>query len=89
MVVKLFAEKFKTSIAPRNAKPFTVAVGTAAYTVGSAVGTERLEVGPGRCTFPMEVCLLVFTAKTVFVPESKVAAIFRVGDTTIRPGEVA
>ena len=88
MVVKLLVEKFKTSTAPRNAKPFTVAVGTAAYTVGSAVGTEMLEVAPGRwIPFPMEVCLLVSTAKTLFEFESKVAAIFRVGETTIRPGE--
>jgi hypothetical protein len=74
------------AIAPRYAKPGTVAVGTAAKPVALAVGITKLEVGPGSCTLPMEDSSVVFTAKTEFDPASKAAAIFSVGDIAISPG---
>src|SRR6266496_1032541 len=56
------AEKFMTSMAPRNEKPLTVAVGTAAYPVGRAVGNTMLEVGPGSRTLPNAASVVVETA---------------------------
>jgi len=76
-----------TYTAPRIEKPVTVAVGTAAYPVGLAVGITMLEVGPGRLTLPIAASLVVSTAKTVLLRASKVAAIFLVGDIAIKPGE--
>ena len=47
-----------------------------------------LDVGPGSLTpLPIEASCVVSTAKTVFELESNVAAMLRVGDTAIRPGE--
>jgi hypothetical protein len=80
--------KFITSMAPRKAKPVIVAVGIAAYPIGLAVGITMLEVGPGIRTLPMGVSFGVFTAKTVLLLESKAAAILRVGDSAISPGEL-
>jgi hypothetical protein len=55
MVVKELVEKFMDSTAPWKAKPFTVAVGTAANPVALAVGITMLEVGPGSLTpLPIE-----------------------------------
>jgi hypothetical protein len=47
-----------------------------------------LEVGPGRCTFPMPASVVVAIAKTLLLFTSKVAAMFRVGEIAIRPGEL-
>jgi hypothetical protein len=69
-------------------KPVTVALGTAAYPTGEAVGTTMLEVGPPIRTFPIAASLVVSTAKTVLLLESKAATMFRVGDSAIRPGEL-
>ena len=88
MLVNDPEEKFMTSTAPRKANPLMLAVGTAAYAIGLAVGITTLVVGPGTRTLPMVVSLTVSTAYTLFVAESKVARIFRVGESTIRPGEV-
>jgi hypothetical protein len=88
MVVKTPVEKFITSIAPRNEKPFTVADGTAAYPTGRAVGKTMLEVGPGRRTLPILASVVVFTAKTLFVTASNAARTLRFGFRTIRLGEV-
>jgi len=88
MLVKLPEEKFMTSTAPRKANPLMLAVGTAAYAIGLAVGITTLVVGPGTRTLPMVVSLTVSTEYTVFVAESKVARILRVGESTISPGEV-
>ena len=88
MLLRELVEKFRTSMAPSNANPFTVALGTAANPVGLEVGTTRLDVTPGSCTpLPIEASSVVSTAKTVFELESKVAAMFRLGDTAMRPGE--
>jgi len=89
MLVRELVEKFRTSIAPSNANPFTVALGTAANPVWLEVGTARLDVGPGSLTpEPIAASSVVSTAKTVFELESKVAAMFRLGDTAIIPGEL-
>src|SRR6266567_3157946 len=87
MAVSEPVEKFITSMAPRKEKPLTVAVGTAAYPVGSAVGNTMLVVGPGRRTFPKAASVVVLTAYTLLLLASKAAAMFRVGDIAIRPGE--
>src|ERR1700752_4103187 len=55
-------EKFITCTAPVKEKPVTVAVGTAAYPMGEAVGMTMLEVGPERRTFPIAASLVVSTA---------------------------
>ena len=81
-------EKFITCTAPVKENPVTLAVGTAAYPKGEAVGTTMLEVGPLRRTFPIAASLVVSTAKTVLLLESKAAAMLRVGDSAIRPGEL-
>jgi hypothetical protein len=47
-----------------------------------------LVVGPGSLTLPMPASLVVSTPKTVFVPASNAATRFRLGDKTIRPGEL-
>jgi len=62
IVVSEPEEKFNASTAPRIPKPFTVAVGTAANPVASAVGTTTLDVGPGRGTRPIEDSVEVFEA---------------------------
>src|SRR5215475_15667965 len=67
MVVKELVEKFRTSMAPRSANPFTVALGTAANPVWLEVGSVMLDVGPGSLTpVPIEASSVVSTAKTVF-----------------------
>jgi hypothetical protein len=88
MLVNEPEEKFMTSTAPRKANPLTLAVGTAAYAIGFAVGITRLVVGPGTRTLPMLVSLAVSTAYTVLVSGSKAARMLLVGETTISPGEV-
>src|SRR2546421_5325215 len=47
-----------------------------------------LVVGPGSCTLPMFVSVLVSTTWTVFVPESNARSFARVGDRIIMPGEL-
>ena len=89
MIVEEFVEKFRTWTAPTKANPFTAAVGTAANPVGLDVGTTMLELEPKSLTpLPIEASLAVSTAKTLLEPESNVAAMFRLGDTAIIPGEL-
>ena len=52
-----------------------------------AVGITMLEVGPGSCTAPKPDSVTVLDAETELPIESKAATMFRVGDSTIRPGE--
>jgi hypothetical protein len=60
----------------------------AAYPIGWAVGKTMLEVGAGMRTFPIPVSLNVSTAYTLLLLGSKAAAMFRVGEIAIRPGEL-
>ena len=71
--------------------PLIKAVETAAYPVAFAFGITMLVVGPGRRTLPIALSLTVSIAYTVLLVLlllSTVARIFRVGDITIRPGEL-
>jgi len=80
--------KFSAATAPTKENPFTVAPGTAANPVGLAVGTTRLEEGPGSLTpLPIALSVAVLTANAALVLESNVATMFRDGDIAIIPGE--